>query len=46
MERMMGLHPGPKGIRQWPIKGCTSPILINKASISIDYYEWLKRLVT
>ena len=28
---------GYKGIRQWPIKGCIHPMMINKITPSVDY---------
>ena len=35
-----------KGIRQWPINSCTSPIMIHKFTLSVDYNQWLKHLDT
>ena len=30
---------GFKGIRQWPINLCTSPMMLHKINPSIDYYQ-------
>ena len=42
------LHPNLKikGIRQWQIKLCTSPMMSHKFIPCVDYYNWLKRLDT
>ena len=37
---------GSKGIRQWPINLCTSPMMIQKINPSVDYNCLLKRLET
>ena len=37
---------GSNGIRQWPIKRCTFPMLIHKITPSVDNRYWLKRLDT
>ncbi len=41
-------YQGSKGIRQWPINwcNCTTPMMINKISPSVDYNHWLKRFNT
>ena len=35
---------GSKGIRQWTINWCKSPIMIYKITPSVDNNKWLKRL--
>ncbi len=35
------LMQGSKGIRQWLINLCTSPMIINKIIPSLDYHYWL-----
>ena len=35
-----------KGIRQWPIKFYTSPMIKHKITPFVDYNYWLKRLDT
>ena len=37
-------YQGSNGIRQWPIKWCTSPLLIHKIVSSVDNNYGLKRL--
>ena len=37
---------GSKGIRQWLINLCTSPMIIRKITPSVDYNQWLNRLDT
>ena len=37
---------GSKGIRQWPVNCCTSPLIIHQITTSLDYNQWLKRLDT
>ena len=39
-------YQGSKGIRQWPINCCTSPIMIHTITPSLDYNQWLKSLET
>ena len=33
----LGITQGSKGIRQWPINGCTFPVMIHKITPSVDY---------
>ncbi len=40
------LLQGSKGIRQWLINSCTSPMKIHKITHSEDYNQWLKSLGT
>ena len=35
---------GSKGIRQWTINCCTSPMMTHKITPSVDNNKWLKRL--
>ena len=37
---------GFKGIRQWLINLCTSPIIIHKITPSVNYNKWLNHLDT
>ena len=37
---------GSKGIRQWPINWCTSPMIIHKITPSLECNLWWKRLNT
>ena len=39
------IYKGSKGIRQWRTNKCTSPLIINKITPSVDYNKWLKRYV-
>ena len=41
-----GIGKGSKGIRQWPVKQCTSSMMIHKITHSVDFNKWLKRLST
>ena len=44
LQQIYTLNQGSKGIRQWPVNCCTSPIMKNKITPSVDYNEWLKHL--
>ena len=37
---------GSKGVRQWTINLCTSPMMIYKITPCVDINKWLKRLNT
>ncbi len=36
---------GSKGMRQWPINWCASPIIIHKITHSVVYNHWLNRVI-
>ncbi len=40
------LDQGSKGIRQWPINWCTSPMIMHKIIPSVDYNKKFNRLDT
>ena len=35
---------GSKGVKQWPIKWCTSSMMLHKITPSVNYNSWLKLL--
>ena len=45
-HKCMRLNQESKGIRQWPINLCTSPMMIHKITPSLDYNWWFKHLDT
>ena len=38
------IEQGSKGIRQWPLNLCTSPMIMDKITPSVDQNYWFKRL--